>query len=127
MFSFTLSNAQVTVESLESLTDGTILIQVGGIKYRGLPAPKLREIIQQQEELKLCNENRTSLQNQFGEFRVASEQLRQETVDKMNKEREKVQRELEFYISEYGKEAKLRETFQKELERCKKFIIWRIC
>ena len=115
------------MESLETLPDQTILVTVSGIKYRGFPAPKMREIVQNDLELKQLRFDYSALNMAFSQYKTTAEDKRQADLEVAHGEAALVQLALTTVQGEYEKELKLRQVFQKELEKCHRFLFWRVC
>lgn len=128
MMTFSVTSySQVTVESLETLPDGTIIVVSGGVSYRGLPAPKLREILKDKAELDTLRTSYSTLQAQVVEIKRISDELKVTGDRIFVLETTKRDKQITFWKGQYEAELRLRTKFQKELESCSKFIIWRIC
>jgi ATP-dependent helicase YprA (DUF1998 family) len=120
-------NAQ-TVEHIEKMEDGTLMLQVDGVVYRGLAAPHLRQIITNLEKLKVYEENDSLVQQKFDEFRLAVQKDREALIDLHVTELGKRDEQVKFYQSEFEKEKVLRLKYQKTMESCTgKIIFFRIC
>ena len=116
------------MDSLETLPDGTIIVVVGGVKYRGLNADAMRNVLKITEDYKLVKGMLTETEKAYEQYKtLTAQKLAAVDADhKIEINKEVVQRE--FWKSEYTKEKELRLKFQGIVDGCSgKIIFFRVC
>lgn len=123
-----LSYSQVTVDSLETLEDGTVIVTVGGKSYRGLPPEKMREVLVWKETSKHFEEAYNTEVKNFDAYRKLKQSEVVKLTEKTDLEKASLGKDVSFYKSEYEKEKALRIRFEKQLKSCTgKIILFRLC
>lgn len=128
MFFVLTSQAQVTVDSLETLPDGSIIVEVGGIKYRGLNAEAMRNILKVDADYKITKAELTETQRLFNDYKLLMKN-KLEAIDKDHTvDITALEKTSKFWESQYLSEKTLREKFQGIVDGCSgKIIFFRVC
>lgn len=123
-----ISSAQIVVDKLETFPDGTIIVSVGGVEYRGLNADAMRSVLKLREDNKLLKAQYNESVRLFDEYKTASED---KLVKINNANTIKIQEEqarTKFFTNQYEEEKKLRLKFQDIVDGCSgKIIFFRVC
>lgn len=128
MFFMLTSQAQVTVDSLETLPDGSIIVEVGGIKYRGLNAEAMRNILKVDADYKLTKAQLTETERLFTDYKLVIKN-KLEAIEKDHAvDIAALEKTSKFWETQYLEERKLRDKFQGIADGCSgKIIFFRIC
>jgi paraquat-inducible protein B len=122
------SQAQVQVDSLETLSDGTIIVKVGGKTYRGLQAPQMRDILKLESDYKLTKAHLEETERMFTQYKglMVTKLAAIDADHKIDITTET--KKATFWQTEYDKEKALRLKYQGIVDGCSgKIIFFRIC
>lgn len=115
--------ATVTVDCQEPVGDGSYIVVIENTEYRALPPDMMRKILKDREELKSIKDNYQKLESKIS----LQESLIQDERKLCKVKEDKLKSEVNYWESEYKEEFDLRTTYQRTLEKCHKFLFWRIC
>jgi hypothetical protein len=112
----------------ERLPDGSVILEMDGVRYRALPPEKLREVVIKLETGRVAEERVKTLTEDFNTFKALSEEARVAALELAEVELKKKDERVAFWEGQYLAEEKLRKNYERIVKSCTgKILIARLC